>query len=92
MALELPARLRRPAVLGIGSGVVGAAAIFAKGSSSGLIRLVPAFPTSLGAVAVPLVSLLALVGPTGLTFPCWAHEPSSPGMRLVRWVQGRFAA
>ena len=92
MTLDLRGRLRRPAVLGVGSGVVGAAAILAKGSSTGLIRLVPAFPTTLGAVAVPLVSLLALVGPTGLTFPCWAHEPASPGMRLLRWVHGRFAA
>ncbi|HKV90626.1 MAG TPA: hypothetical protein VJQ43_05465 [Thermoplasmata archaeon] len=78
--------------MGVGSGVVGAAAIFAKGSSAGLFRLVPAIPSSFGALALPLVSLLALVGPTGLTFPCWAHEPSSPGMRLIRWVHGRFAA
>lgn len=83
---------RQPAVVGVGSGIVGAAAVLAKAGPSGLGPFLPSAPLGLGGTIVPFVSLLALVGPTGLTFPCWASDASSPGGRAWRWVRRRFGA
>jgi hypothetical protein len=83
--------LARPALLGVGSGIVGAATLFAKTGGTSLAPLFPTAPGGLGSVALPFLSLLALVGPTGLTFPCWAHDLPSPGARLWGWVSARLA-
>jgi hypothetical protein len=90
LAAELPTRLRRPAMAAVGSGIVGAAAILSKNGSSTLGPLLPSAPPGLGSMVVPFVSLLALAGPTGLTFPCWVSDGSSPGARAWRWLRGRF--
>ncbi|MCI4325798.1 MAG: hypothetical protein L3K00_07985 [Thermoplasmata archaeon] len=82
----LSSAARRVALLGAGSGLA-VVAVVTRGSNGGLLQFVPANPGSLTAVALPVVSLLALVGPTGLTFPCWAVESTSPGARLLRWVR-----
>jgi hypothetical protein len=81
---------RRCVLLGTGSGVVAVAAVLARGSGDGFARFVPAAPSSLAAATLPFVSLLALVGPTGLQFPCWAVESTSPGGRLYRWARRRL--
>jgi hypothetical protein len=70
---------------------VAVAAVLARGSGSGLAHFAPAAPSSLAAATLPFVSLLALVGPTGLQFPCWAVESTSPGARLYRWVHRKLA-
>jgi hypothetical protein len=78
-----------PSLWGLGSGVAGAAAILLRTSGTSALGAGPASVPMIGAVAVPVVSLLALVGPTGLTFPCWAVDTHSPGARLWRWVRAR---
>jgi hypothetical protein len=82
---------RRCALLGTGSGVVAVAAVLARGTGAGFARFVPAAPSSVAAVTLPFVSLLALVGPTGLQFPCWAVESTSPGARLYRWARRKVS-
>jgi hypothetical protein len=79
-----------PALLGLGSGIVGAAAVLVRTGSGTNLTLLPSSGPLLGFAAVPVVSLLALVGPTGLTFPCWAVDAHSPGVRLWRWVRSRL--
>ncbi|MFI5414987.1 MAG: hypothetical protein ACHQ16_04895 [Candidatus Lutacidiplasmatales archaeon] len=82
---------RRCALLGTGSGFVAVAAVLARGSGSGFAHFVPGAPSNLASVTLPFVSLLALVGPTGLQFPCWAVESTSPGARLYRWARRKLA-
>lgn len=84
---RFPSFARRWALLGTGSGAVALAAVLARGGGTGWL---PAAPASLTALTVPFVSLLALVGPTGLQFPCWAVESSSPGARAYRWARRRL--
>jgi hypothetical protein len=84
-----PSFARRCAWLGAGTSLFGAAAVLARGTGPTLARLVPSAPANLSAWALPVVSLLALVGPTGLTFPCWAVESSSPGARVLRWIRAK---
>ncbi|HKV90213.1 MAG TPA: hypothetical protein VJQ43_03335 [Thermoplasmata archaeon] len=72
--------------------MAGAAAVLAKGGGHGILAALPAAPTVMGSFAVPFFSLLALVGPTGLTFPCWAVDQSSPGSQVWRWLKGRFSS
>ena len=80
----------RPVLIGVGSGIAGAAVIVARGGAPGFVALLPAAPTVMGSFAIPFFSLLALVGPTGLTFPCWAVDTGSPGVRAWRWLRARF--
>jgi hypothetical protein len=82
----LSSAARRVALLGAGSGLA-VVAVVTRGSSAGLLQFLPAGPGSLSALALPFVSLFALVGPAGLTFPCWAVESTSPGARLLRWAR-----
>jgi hypothetical protein len=84
--------VRQPAVVGVGSGIVGAATVLAKSGPSGLGPFLPSAPLGVGGMIVPFVSLLALVGPTGLTFPCWVSDARSPGGRAWRWVRRRLRA
>jgi hypothetical protein len=79
---------RRVALIGAGSGLAGAVVV-ARGAGSGLLPFLPGPPGSFAALAVPFVSLFALVGPTGMTFPCWAVESSSPGAKFLRWARRR---
>jgi hypothetical protein len=87
---ELGTRLRRPALLGLGTGVAGAAALLTRNGATGLGAVLPSTSGGLGAMVVPFVSLLALVGPTGLTFPCWANDAHAPGVRAWRWLLARL--
>jgi hypothetical protein len=82
--------LARPVLIGVGSGIAGAAAIVARGGANGFVTMLPSAPTVMGSFAIPFFSLLALVGPTGLTFPCWAVDTGSPGVRAWRWLRARF--
>jgi hypothetical protein len=82
-------RLPRHALVGVGSGIVGAAVILTKTGSTTFGPFLPSAPLGLGSMIVPFVSLLALVGPTGLTFPCWVSDSTSPGARAWRWLVGR---
>lgn len=71
-------------------------------SLQGQVQNAPATapPLDLGRSGLPfLLSLFAMVAPTGLTFPCWATLLPSPGearppddlrARLVRWLVGRL--
>jgi hypothetical protein len=87
---NLVRRLRQPALAGVGSGIAGAAVVLSKGGPTTIGPFLPSAPSGVGSVIVPFVSLLALVGPTGLTFPCWVSDASSPGTRAWRWMRARL--
>ena len=71
-------------------------------SPQGAVQHLPASapPLDLGHWDLPfLLSLFAMVAPTGLTFPCWATLLPTPGgapppndlrARLLGWLQGRL--
>jgi hypothetical protein len=84
-------RLRRPALIGLGPGVAGAAVLLTRNGTSGLGAVLPGSSGGIGSILVPFVSLLALVGPTGLTFPCWANDAHVPVARAWRWLVGRLS-
>ncbi|MCI4357188.1 MAG: hypothetical protein L3K18_08665 [Thermoplasmata archaeon] len=90
MASDTQSPLTRPVLIGVGSGIAGAAAIVVRGGAPNFVAMLPAAPTVMGSFAVPFFSLLALVGPAGLTFPCWAVDAGSPGGRAWRWLRARF--
>ncbi|HEV8049526.1 MAG TPA: hypothetical protein VGP88_02920 [Thermoplasmata archaeon] len=83
---ELGRRLRRPALIGLGPGLAGAAVLLTRNGTTGLGAVLPGAPGGVGSFVVPFVSLLALVGPTGLTFPCWANDAHAPGVRAWHWL------
>jgi len=87
---EFGRRLRRPALIGLGSGVAGAAMFLGRDGATGIGSVLPGAPGGGGPFVVPFVSLLALVGPTGLTFPCWANDAHAPGVRAWHWLVGRL--
>jgi hypothetical protein len=85
--VHFPPFTRRLALLGTGSGLAALTAVVSRGMGGGFARFLPTLPGNFSALAVPVVSLFALVGPTGLTFPCWAVESSSPGAKFLRWAR-----